>query len=114
MRENTYQSKLIKKIKSRFPDAIVMKNDCNYIQGISDLTILHGDKWATLEVKQSAKASHRPNQDYYVDKMNAMSYSSFIFPENEDQVLKEMEAHFEMERPQPSNRRARVLRRQQT
>ena len=94
MRENQYQAKLIKKIKDRFPGCIVMKNDSGYIQGIPDLSIFHNDNWATLEVKQSAKAHHQPNQDYYVDKMNAMSYSSFIYPENEEQVLSEMEAHF--------------------
>lgn len=108
MRENTYQAKLIKTIKDRFPDAIVMKNDCNYIQGIPDLTILHGDRWATLEVKKDGKASHRPNQDFYVDKMNRMSYSSFISPETESEVLDEMERSFS------SNRRARVSRSKQT
>lgn len=94
MRENDYQSKLIKRIKERFPDAIVLKNDSSYKQGIPDLTVLWNDKWAALETKRSSKASHRPNQDYYVEKMNNMSYSSFIFPENEEEVLNEMEQSF--------------------
>lgn len=95
MKENAYQSKLIKEIKRRLPNAIVMKNDPNYIQGMSDLTILHNDRWATLEVKASEKSTHRPNQDYYVDKMNSMSFSSFIYPENEKRVLGEMEAYLD-------------------
>jgi hypothetical protein len=69
----------------------VLKNDPNYISGIPDLLILNGNKWASLEVKKSAKAKHRPNQDYYVDKMNKMSYSSFVYPENKEDVLNDLE-----------------------
>lgn len=94
MLENEFQKKLIKEIKERFPDSIVLKNDANYIQGIPDLTILYEDKWATLEVKNSTKASHQPNQDYYVSEMNKMSFSSFIFPENKEDVLNALERSF--------------------
>ena len=106
MRENEYQSKLIKKIKARFPDAIVLKNDASYKQGIPDLMILEKDKWAALETKRSAKAPHRPNQDYYVEKMNNMSFSSFIFPENEQEVLDAMEQSFQ----RSSRRSSRSIR----
>ena len=90
-RESQFQAKLIKKIKSKFPDAIVMKNDANYIQGIPDLLILRGKKWAALECKRESGSSRRPNQEYYVNKMNEMSYAAFIFPENEKEVLNELE-----------------------
>jgi len=91
MLEKDYQAKLIRKIKKRLPDSMVMKQDANYKQGIPDLLILNKSKWAALEVKQKEDSSHRPNQDYYVEKMNAMSYASFIFPENEEDVLNAME-----------------------
>ncbi|MBP5594982.1 MAG: hypothetical protein J6Y02_06345 [Pseudobutyrivibrio sp.] len=87
MDENVYQRKLIKKIKEMIPGCIVMKNDPNYIQGIPDLTILHGKRWATLEVKKSEKAEKQTNQPEYVERMNKMSFSSFIYPENEKEVL---------------------------
>ena len=89
--ENKFQAELVKEIKQRFPGAIVTKMDANYIQGIPDLLILYKDKWATLECKKSAKASHRPNQEYYVGVMNEMSYSNFIFPENKEIILDELE-----------------------
>lgn len=95
MRENQFQSQLIKKIKDRFPGAIVMKNDSSYIQGIPDLTVLWKDKWAALECKKSKSEHHQPNQDFYVEKLNEMSYSSFIFPENEQEVLDAMERSFQ-------------------
>ena len=98
MRENKYQSELIKRIEERFPDSIVMKNDSSYIQGIPDLTVLNGDKWAFLEVKKSEKDYKKdftPNQHYYVDKANDMKgFGSFIFPEIEQEVLDAMEQSF--------------------
>ena len=89
-KENKFQSDLIKEIENMFPGSIVMKNDPNHIQGIPDLTILYGNKWATLECKKSSKEKHEPNQDTYVEEMNKMSYSSFIFPENKEEVLNEL------------------------
>lgn len=89
--ESKFQSKLIKELKERFPGCIVLKNDPTYIQGIPDLLILYNDKWASLEVKRQENAKHRPNQDYYVEKMNDMSFSAFIFPENKEDVLHDLE-----------------------
>ena len=91
MNENKYQMTLKKKIKDRLPEAIVLKNDPNYIQGIPDLLILYKNKWAALETKKDENAKHRPNQDYYVEKMNDMSFASFIWPENEEEVLDALE-----------------------
>ena len=89
--ENVYQAELIKKIESLIPGCFVLKNDPNYIQGIPDLLILYEDKWAMLEVKRSKDDKHRPNQDYYIDRFGEWSYSSFIFPENEEVVLNELQ-----------------------
>jgi hypothetical protein len=87
MLESKFQAGLIKEIKREVPGCIVMKNDSSYMQGVPDLLILHNNKWAALEAKQSAKAKHQPNQDYYVEKMNDMSYASFIYPENREEIL---------------------------
>lgn len=95
MLENKFQANLIKKIKSLYPDCFVMKNDSSYMQGVPDLLVLVKDKWATLECKKSANARHQPNQDYYVGKMNDMSFSRFIFPENEHEVLNDLKHYFD-------------------
>lgn len=94
MKENRFQSKLIEDLESRFPGCIILKNDSSYRQGIPDLTIFYQDKWATLEVKKNKNAVHQPNQDYYVDQMNKMSFSRFIYPENKEEVLHELQQAF--------------------
>ena len=94
MLESRFQADLIRDLKDRFPGCIVLKNDSSYIQGIPDLTIFYEDMWATLECKKNKRASHQPNQDYYVDLMNEMSFSAFIYPENKEEVLDELEDFF--------------------
>ena len=94
MKENKFQSDLIKEIKERFDGCIVTKFDSAHIQGIPDLLVLYKDKWATLECKRNSKASHRPNQEYYVNKMNEMSFSRFVYPENKEAVLDELQQSF--------------------
>lgn len=98
MKESKFQKEVIDEIQELLPDAIIMKNDPNYIQGIPDLTILSGDKWATLEIKKSKDATHQPNQDFYVETMNNMSYSAFIFPENKKEVLDALAQSFKSKR----------------
>lgn len=90
--ESGFQDKLIDEIKKMFPGCMVFKMD--QIQGIPDLLILYGNKWASLENKKSANAKRQPNQEYYVELMNKMSFSRFIFPENKAEVLDDLRKAF--------------------
>jgi hypothetical protein len=99
MLESVYQSNLIKKLRRRFPGCIILKNDSGYLQGIPDLLILFQDKWALLEVKVSADAEQQPNQEYYIDRGNELSFAAFIYPENETEVLNALQTTFEYHRP---------------
>lgn len=93
-KESSFQAKLIKDLKVIFPGCVVLKNDPTYIQGIPDLLILYKDQWAMLECKANSKASKRPNQEYYVNQLNEMSFSAFICPENREDVLNELQRSF--------------------
>jgi hypothetical protein len=90
-KETDYQSNLIKKLEKMFPNCIVLKNDPSFIQGIPDLIILYKDRWACLECKREDKAHKQPNQPWYVNELNKMSYCSFIYPENEEEILDELQ-----------------------
>lgn len=96
MLERNFQAKLVKELESTFPGCIVFKNDTEINQGFPDLTIMYKDKWAVLEDKADSTASHRPNQDYYVNLLNEMSFSRFIYPENKNEVMTELKEFFSL------------------
>lgn len=98
MKESKFQSNLRKELKEKFPGSIVTKLDSSDIQGIPDLLILYKKKWATLECKKSEKEHKQPNQEYYVNQMNTMSFSRFICPENKDKVLDELRNVFKVKK----------------
>lgn len=104
--ERDYQAGLIKRIKDRLPGSLILKNDSSYQQGIPDLTIFHGDFWAVLEVKRSADEDPEPNQPYFVELMDGMSFAAFIYPENEEEVLDALQHASE------SRQHARALQRE--
>lgn len=104
MLENRFKTKLIEEIEEMLPGCMVLHLDPNEVQGIPDLIVLYKNKWAVLEGKKSEHATHRPNQDYYVDLMDSMSFARFIYPENKEEVLNEL---YEAFRPR---RTARVSR----
>lgn len=107
MKESEFQSALIKELKNEFPGCIVIKQDPNYIQGIPDLLVLYKDKWAALECKKEKDSHHQPNQDYYISVMNDMSFAKFVFPENKEDILDELQRTFRVRRT------SRVFERQQ-
>ena len=94
MLESEFQNKLIQELKKMFKGCIVTKLDSSHIQGIPDLLILYNNKWATLECKKSVRAKKQPNQEYYVGRMNEMSFSRFICPENKEEVLHDLQQAF--------------------
>lgn len=87
MRESQFQRELIKRLEQEFPGCMVLKNDAQLRQGIPDLLILYRRRWAALEVKPHRDAPHQPNQEWYVEHMDDMSYAATIFPENEEDIL---------------------------
>lgn len=92
--ESKFQKELMDEIRKQYPGCVILKNDSSYIQGFPDWTILYKNKWAVLEAKRSRTADKQPNQPYYVDKLNSMSYSRFVYPENKDEVLRELQQIF--------------------
>jgi len=89
--ESKFKSDLIRDIERLYPGAIVLKTDANQIQGIPDQIILYGDHWAAFEAKRSDSSPHRPNQDYYVNLFNNMSYAAFVYPQNKEVFLHELQ-----------------------
>ena len=101
--ERYFQRDLVRELKDLYPGCIVTKLDSSHTQGIPDLLILYKDRWATLECKKDEATARRdsgkqPNQQHYVDKMDEMSFSRIIFPENKEEVLSELSKTFKPKR----------------
>lgn len=92
--ESKFQKEFIDEAKSRYPGCVALKNDSSYIQGFPDWTLLYKNKWAVLEMKKERGAHKQPNQEYYVDKLDNMSFSRFVYPENKDEVFAELDKLF--------------------
>jgi len=108
MLENAYQARLIKRLRALFPGIVILKNDAGYMQGVPDLTLLYLRWWAVLEVKakRPTKASDfEPNQEFYLEQLNSMSFATCIFPENEEDVLRELQQAFSPRRAARSAQR---------
>ena len=97
--ESRFQSTFIKTLRTEYPEAILLKNDANYLQGVPDLLFLYYDFWATFEIKRDELSPRRPNQEYYVDLMNGMSFSAFVYPQNVEDVLRELQRALRSRRP---------------
>ncbi len=98
MRESAYQAKLIKDLRKLFPGCFILKNDPGYCPGVPDLSIFWEDMWAMLEVKKSDKETFEPNQEYYLELFDGMSFAACIYPENEGLVLYGLQQSFESRR----------------
>ena len=92
MLERAFQPRVIVRIKQLYPNAIILKNDANLFQGIPDLSIFYKDKWAMLETKTSSV--YRPNQKYWLDILDDMSFARKITPSNIGEVINEIQKHF--------------------
>lgn len=90
--ERDYQRKVIQMVKDRLPGVLVFKMDPSYRQGTPDLLLLWGNRWAMLEVKKAAGAARQPNQEYYIDILNQMSFAAVIYPENARTILDELQS----------------------
>ena len=94
--ESGFQDKLRDELKELFPGCLIFKMD--QIQGLPDLLVLYKDKWASLECKRGTRSKKQPNQEYYVDLMNNMSFSRFINKNNKEEVLRELQQTFRSRR----------------
>ena len=97
-KESKFQNSLIADLKKRFSGCIVFKTDPTYIQGFPDLIMLYDEFWVAFECKRDISAPLRSNQAFYVNKLNAMSHAYFVYPENKEAVLNELQRAFEAER----------------
>ena len=94
MKETTFDRQFCKKLRQLLPGCLILKGQSAQLQGIPDRLVIWQDRWAFLEFKRSKTAVRQPNQEWYVGMLNDWSYASFVYPENEEQVLHEIQQAF--------------------
>lgn len=86
--EADFQKGVVKRLREAYRGLLlVAKTDPGSIQGMPDLIVLCGSQYALLEVKRSRTAKKRPNQGYYIEKFGRDTFTAFIYPENEYEVI---------------------------
>jgi len=98
MKESIFQNNLIKRLEDEYPGCIILKNDPKYKQGIPDIIFLYYNFWALLECKKSEDAHKQPNQEWYVKVADKMCFSAFVYPENIEEVMYELQQAFRIRR----------------
>lgn len=93
-----FKTKFIRNLKVRFPNCVVLLTDPQYLQGVPDILMLLEDTWFAFEVKATKTSSRRPNQEWWIDILNRQSYASFVYPENEEEVIREVQQSLEARR----------------
>lgn len=97
--EGKFKTGLIKDLESMFPDCVILHQDAQLQQGIPDLLILIGPRWAALELKKARNAERQPNQPWWVERLDNMSFAAFVSPENKEAVLDDLQNAFGARRP---------------
>lgn len=106
MRESVYQAHVITRVRNLLPGCFILKNDSGYLQGVPDLLVLFLDRWAMLEVKISEDSPFQPNQEFYIDQLNNMSFAACVYPANEEEIMDALQSAF------TTRRKTRVPQRQ--
>lgn len=90
-----FKARLLKELDRRFPGCVIFHMDPNSThQGIPDVLILYRTHWAMLEVKGAADAKRQPNQPYWVEFYDNLSFAAFVYPENEGEILDALQQAF--------------------
>lgn len=90
--ESDYQHHIIKRLETLVGrNGYVFNLDGSNFQGCPDVLVLYKKRWAALECKRSRSSPMQPNQDYYIDDFDRLSFASFIYPENEDEVIHDLQ-----------------------
>lgn len=115
MREDVYHTKLVKRLDHTFPGCIIVRLDPRFVdfyidgerysQGVLDILVLYRGRVAALELKRARTAAKQANQEYFVQQFGDVCFAAFIFPENEEEVLNDLQQAFSSRRSARASQR---------
>lgn len=99
--ESDFKPQFHDRLEYLFPGCVLLKQDAELQQGIPDTLMLYKDMWAAFEVKRRQPRSMRdfqPNQPWWLERLNSMSYAACVYPENVEEVIHDLELLFSTRR----------------
>jgi len=96
MLESAFKKNFITELNVRLaPIDLEYIHTRSHNRSFPDLLILGpGSTWAALEFKAAEEADHQPNQAWYINRLNHWAYATFMYPENREEVLGDLEKLF--------------------
>lgn len=89
--EAKFQAKIISWLKKQGCLPIKYEQNATTKAGIPDIIFFKEGFWGALEVKKSKTAKFQPLQKEMIAKMDEMSWARAVYPENWDEIKKELE-----------------------
>ncbi len=95
MLESKFKKRTERRIRKRLQRVkIYIVKSSTEVRSAPDLFILGSGMWAALEFKKHKDADRQPNQEHIIDYLDNMSYATFVYPENVEGVLDDLEELF--------------------
>ncbi len=94
MLESKFKKSFLQRVRARLQIDLDIISPDTMMRDYPDTFILGPDRWAALEFKRERNAAHQPNQDYHVARLNRKSFARFVYPENAEEVLDDLEELF--------------------
>jgi hypothetical protein len=89
--ESQFKRRFKDRLEEVFPGCVILDIDPINNRSMPDTIFLYDRFWAALEFKKSINSSKRPNQEYWITELAEMSAAYFVYPENQEEVMSELQ-----------------------
>lgn len=90
MLESEFKRKFKNMLEQSYPGCVLVDINPEQFRSFPDLLFLYDKFWATFEMKRTVGSAVRPNQPYWVEKLDNMSFSRFVEPGTAKEVLDDL------------------------
>lgn len=90
MLEKDFQAKIIRFLKSQGCVVIKYQQNATTKAAFPDILFLKEGFWGAIEVKKSKTSKCRPGQKEMVAKLDDWSWAKIVYPENFEEIKKEL------------------------
>lgn len=89
--EGKLKTEVVKWLRAKGCFVWICKQDSTTQKGVADLFFCIEGMYGFLELKATKNSPRRPGQEAFIKKMDEWSYARMVYPENWNEVKKELE-----------------------